>query len=211
MKYNHTEEEVNEKIEELFNSENGKKFISHLIRSFFPINKAVYLWSSPKDKTKLKCCITGHPLLSKDDILEKELNNTAESLKLTAKVYIKAHENNEEALKAKEELENFRSELYKGKLLAISSEESDKYFAPPAFDVFQNWLTNKILSGDSHINWLMKSHRKNETIKYAKENNIPITKNEEKVLTKSVNKPHGVTLSDNVVLQQLADKFKINK
>lgn len=204
-KFNYTEEELLKKIEEIYNSEKGKNFISHLIRSFSPINKAQYLWNDPEDKSKLKCCITGHPLLSKQTAVELGIGNIEKSLKLFTNAILS--ENVEEQKRAQEEKQKNLDEVYQSKLLAISSEESDKYFAPPAFEAFHNWLTHKILTGDKHINWVIKSHIKNDALKYAESNNIPVTPKEKSTLNKATNNPSKMTLGDNDVLKNLAEKF----
>jgi hypothetical protein len=205
-KFNYTEEQILEKIESIYKSENGKKFISHLIRSFFPINKAVYLWDDPKDKSKLKCCITEHPLMSKATALKLSMDNAEKSIKLFTAAVL-ATDEKEKKITSEAEQKNL-DEVYQGKMLAVSSEESDKYFAPPVFEVLKNWLTHKILTDDKHIFWLMKSHRKNEALKYAESKNIPITQDDKRVFNKAVNNPSRLNLEDNVVLKNLSEKFK---
>lgn len=203
--FNYSEEEIQNKIEEIYNTEKGKKFISHLIRSFFPVNKALYLFDDPEDKSKLKCCITEHPLMSKQTALSLSIGNIDKGLKLFTKAILAEGEEKEKALQEKQDNLN---EVYQGRLLAICSKESDKYFAPQVFEAFNNWLTNKILQGDQNINWILKSHRKNEALKYAKSKNISITPKEEKTFNKAVNNPAKMNLGDNDILRGLAEKFK---
>ena len=171
-----SKEEIITKIESIYGDEKGKNFISHLIRSFFPVHKAIYLLDNPKDHSKLVCCITGHQLFSKKTILDKESSDDVikKRLKLTTTKILGSEQEKEDAQKKIQEL-NY--ELYQGKLLAIYSEESDKYFCQPAFEAFHEWLTKKIINSDNHINWVLKSHQKNEAIKYAKSKNIPATGN----------------------------------
>jgi len=212
-KFEYTHDQLKKIIDDIYNTEKGKNFISHLIRSFLPANKSEYLWDDPKDISKLKCCITGHPLMSKSEILGKLMNENdniiSNDLKLTAKVILASTE--EEKEKANQERQENLDKNYKGKLLAISCSESDKYFAQPAFEAFQDWVFTKILSGDSHINWIMKSHRKNEALKFAKKNNIPVTPREQSALNKAVNKPATTNFEDNQALKSLMEKFNNQK
>lgn len=57
------EQEIYQKISDLYNSDKSKNFITHLLRAFFPVHKSDYLWDEPKQE--IKCCITGVPLTSK--------------------------------------------------------------------------------------------------------------------------------------------------
>ena len=210
-KFDYTHDQLVKMIDDVYNTEKGKNFISHLIRSFLPVNKSEYLWDDPKDISKLKCCITGHPLMSKSEILGKLMNDDTlvVDLKLTAKAILASTD--EEKAKANQERQENLDKKYKGKLLAICCSESDKYFAQPTFEAFQDWVCTKILSDDSHINWIMKSHRKNEALKFAKKNNIPVTPREQSALNKAVNKPATTNFEDNQALKSLLEKFNNQK
>ncbi len=211
---NFTDQEIQNKIEELYKDEKGKRFISHLLRSFFPAHKTEYLWSPPADISTLKCCITGNPLISKDEILQIEYEIVGEKMKLFSKSIIEQFENeneNKDKEKASEHqkaLSDLLEKHYKGRLLAVSSKESNKYMTIQVHQALFNWMTTKILSGDNQINWIMKSMRKNEALKFAKEKQIPVSDKEKSTLNKSVNNPHKMNLMDNEVLKNLADKFK---
>lgn len=53
----------------------------------------------------------------------------------------------------------------------------------------------------------LKVTEKNDALKYAESNNIPVTSNEKSTLNKATNNPSKMTLGDNDVLKNLAEKF----
>ena len=74
------EEEIYAKIEEIYKSEKGKGFITHLIRSFLPLDRSTFMFSNDKNK-KMVCAITGKSLISKDEIAKFQLENMDAILK----------------------------------------------------------------------------------------------------------------------------------
>ena len=205
-KFEFTSDDIYNKIEEVYKTDKGKKFISHLIRSFTPYIKGQYLFDDPADISKLKCCITDYPLMSKGYAFHKLTEGSIESFKETLLIKLDSSDEDKKELQDKQQKKH--DAMYSGKLLAISSTESDKYFAPLTFEVFQNWVRTKILTGDSHIGWLLKSMRKKDTLEYAKEKNIEITHREKQALNKLTNKPHKANLGDSEALQSLQEKLK---
>src|SRR5690606_2509537 len=68
--------EIYSRIENTYNSETGKNFITHLLRSFFPTHKAFQVIFKPEKEgkeVKLVCCITNEKLNSRDEMMEKVL------------------------------------------------------------------------------------------------------------------------------------------
>jgi len=69
-----TQEQLTQKIRDIYSSEKGRGFITHLLRAFFPINKVQYVMfdhenDNGKPKT-MKCCITGEQMYSKGSKLQ---------------------------------------------------------------------------------------------------------------------------------------------
>lgn len=201
-----TDQEIIKKIEEIYSTENGKKFITHLLRSFFPIHKSEYLWSDPEDGRELVCCITGQKLMSKDTALKKALETSGENFKLFTEAVLETADENNEGNKAKE-FQEFKEKQFDGCVLAVTTKESDKFLSPQAQQQLFNFYAEKILRNDGHMNWIGKSMRKNEFVKSAKEKGISLTEKENSTLNKAVNKPHSVNLEDNEVLKNLQKKF----
>ncbi len=209
--FTYSDEEIFKKIDEIYKDEKGKKFITHLLRSFFPVNKTEYLWSPPKDASLLKCCITGHPLISKDEVMKIELGMGEEKLKLVSKVIIEEMNSEGNKKEYREKLDRLLKDKYKGRLLAVTTPESNKYLALPVQGALFNWMATRVIKGDKYISWLMKSIRKNEVLKYAQENKIKISEKEKSTFNKVVNKPHKLSLMDNQVLKELSEKLKKTK
>ena len=201
-----TDQEITKKIEEIYNTESGKKFISHLLRSFFPVSKSEYLWSDPKDGRELVCCITGQKLMSKDTLFKNFISSSGESFKRFTDAVLETIEENNDGSKAKE-LNDFRQKQFDGKVLAVTTSESNKFLSPQAAEQLFNFYATKLLSGDGHMNWIAKSMRKNDFVKSTKESGKPLTEKENSTLNKIVNKPHNVNMEDNEVLKQLQQKF----
>ena len=70
-----TDKEIYSKIEEIYNSQKGKGFITHLLRNFFPADKAQFAWDKP-EKKRMICCITGDKLCSKFELMGAHLKIT---------------------------------------------------------------------------------------------------------------------------------------
>jgi hypothetical protein len=197
-------EEIYRKIEEIYNTEKGKKFITHLIRSFFPIGKSDFIWEK-KDKP-IFCCITGIGLVSKDEAAQAMFDVTPEEFsKYMKKAFIISTE--ETSVEKQEPIVHPAIEKLDGKILGIESPESDKFICKEVYQQLYNFYVNKLLCGDSHINWLGKRMMADGVVKNLKSEN-KITPEEEKAVNKNINKPHKITLGDMGVLQQLKDKLE---
>jgi len=197
-----TPEEIYQKIEDTYATEGGKKFIIHLIRSYFPIGKADYVWDK-KDKPMV-CCISGVGLVSKGDIWETMQNITPEefSKDLMMKFELATEENPNP--------EPYKPVLVKkldGRILGLETKESDKFMCKEAYQQLYNFYCNKVLCGDGHMNWVGKRMMVDSVVKNMKEEDR-ITPQEEKVVNKNANKPHKLTLGDLGVLQGLKEKME---
>lgn len=200
-----TPEEIYQKIEEIYKTESGKKFITHLIRSFFPMDKATYIWDK-KDNKPIYCCISGIELTSKGEAFQAIQDTTPEEFaEFLKKAFVISTDENKV-----EESEPIVHPLRKrlgDKILGIESAESDKYICKEVHQQLYNFYANNLLHGDSHMNWLGKRMMADRVVTNLKAEN-KITPEEEKVVNKNINKPHKVTLGDLGVLQQLKEKLE---
>lgn len=187
-------------IEELYNSPKSKKFIIHLIRSFFPLTKSSFMMFAD-DKKELKCCVTGQGLISKDVVLTNMLSDSDNHFRLFIGSISESLSENNTGEKNKQYQESIKK-ITNNKVLAIQSTESDKLLCQDALDQLYNFYCTKILSGDKEMNWVGKSMQ----LKSFKEK-VPLTQPENKVITKAVNKPASLNLNDNLALQQLKAKL----
>ena len=195
-----TDQEIYKKIEETYNSEKGRGFITHLLRSFFPINKTEFLWSKP-EKGQIRDCITTERLACKDELFElltSDESRTAFSDNLRA-----ASKATMDGDKTYETPDSVKELQKKGAPLALTSKGSNKYLSEQTFEEFYNFITSEMLKGNKHINWVINDEKSKEMVKqgYIK------TKKEEKVVKKVI-KRAKISLSDNPVLQELRKQLE---
>ena len=165
------DEEIYKKIEEIYNSEKGKGFIIHLLRSFFPVHKSTYLWDVPKND-EIKCCITGERLQTREMcmkiIMSDEMKNAViDSLKNLTFEYPK----------------KLKDKFYP---IAITCEGSDKYLSTQAFKQLLNFYQTQLVMGDKKIEWVADNERAKEFVKKGKNENIIQTKKEERAVHRVV-------------------------
>jgi len=202
-----TEEQIYQKIEKIYNSEKGKGFITHLLRSFFPVGKGTFIWDT-NEMEEPKCCITGKKLIGKSEAMGAMLKTTPEEFSKHLRVSLDLGGDEEEKKKYMEH--PAKKHLPKGAVLGIECEKSDKLLCQDAYEQLYNFYATKLLHGDKHMNWLAKNMRAKETIKLMKENGVDITQTEEKTVIKKINKPQKTTFGDLEVLQNLKNKLEQN-
>jgi len=200
-----TEQEIYTKIEEIYNSEKGKGFITHLLRSFFPVDRSEYAWSREEDKT-YKCCITGVKLGTKDDMWK--VLNSEEGQKAymeDVKGYMKAIANQEESY---EHTEEFMALKDKVKPLAVVSEKSTKCLSIEAFQQLQNFYFSELLKGNKHINWIANNEKAKVMIGHAKKDGYVKKKREERAVHKKIENPATMKLGDLQALQDIKKRME---
>lgn len=196
-------EEIYKKIDEIYNSEKGKGFITHLLRSFLPINKS-YKLLLKEDKHKMVDCITGEKLC---DV------NTA--LNLTNKYKIGEHMVNKLISDAKgEQNDEYYDNLRKMKdemgNIAITCDGSNKLMSQETLEQLFNFYASQILIGNKHINWVANNERAKELISFGEKNGFVENKKEKNVIKKAV-EHSKMTLGDLDVLKELKKKFEENE
>lgn len=208
-----TQEEITSKIRDIYNSEKGKGFITHLLRSFFPINKAHYLMFDMEDEKgnpkPMKCCITGVELFSKGSKLQIVLNNHEHTFKNFIDRTIQAMDETRVVDPEAERITTEVKEKLNSMPMAVTSEESDKLMSEEAFQALQNFYFTELLRGNKHINWISNNQKANWIVESAKKDGLVSTKKEEKVVHKAVEHAK-MSLGDLDVLQQLKKKFEAN-
>lgn len=146
------DEEIYKKIEEIYNTEKGKPFIIHLVRSFLPINRSIFMLSNSKNK-KLKCAVTGNPLVSKDELIKFNIENRDEIFK-----------NMSDRLLGKS-TENIVLDNFKGKLFAIECQNSDKVVCLQVVQQLYNFTCTELLKGNKNIEYILKDEQRKELAK----------------------------------------------
>jgi|JI10StandDraft_1071094.scaffolds.fasta_scaffold42162_4 hypothetical protein len=148
------DEEIYKKIEEIYNTEKGKPFIIHLVRSFLPINRSTFMLSNSKNK-KMKCAVMGTPLVSKDELFKFNVENVDEIFK-----------NISDRLLGKT-TQNIVVDNFKGKLFAIECEKSDKVVCLQVVQQLYNFTCTELLKGNKNIEFVLKDEQRKELAKYS--------------------------------------------
>jgi len=198
-----TNEEIYKKISDTYASEKGKGFITHLLRSFFPVNKAHYEFFKD-EKKQYKCCITGEELFTKEDLFnitmtEEGKQALMEDFKLMAKSIAngdKSYTHPDSLMKIKEQI----------KPLAVISEQSNKCLSQQAFEQLQNFYMSEMLKGNKHINWIANNERAKEVVEKGKKEGFVNNKKQEKVVHK-VMEHSTLKLGDFDALKELRKKL----
>jgi hypothetical protein len=201
-----------QKIEEIYQSKNkdgkptGKNFITHLIRSYFPLGKCKNVVDVPEKP--MKCAITGQKLMASGEILIA-MQNDKGFFKDIAKTLLIDPE-------TKETVENQHpfSKVANGRLLGMTGIDTDTYLCHEAYQALYNWYAGKILHGDNHINWVANDERKKSTIKVIREL-LPDTEDQKKIdrAEKLLKRPKraSMSLGDVSALQELQAKLKMQE
>ena len=199
-----TEQEIYKKIEDTYNSEKGKGFITHLLRSFFPAGKGNYAFFKEEGMV-YKCCITGAKLGTKEDIFATLHSEEGQ------KVYMNDFMSNMKAVASgateythSEEFLALRDQV---KPLAVVAEKSNKCLSQEAYQQLQNFYVNELFKDNKHINWIANNERAKETIKFAKKDGLVKTKREERAVHKKI-EHSGMKLGDLKALQDIRNRMK---
>lgn len=201
--------EIIEKIEEIYQRKNkegkptGKNFITHLLRAYFPMGKAYRVIDIPEKV--MRCAITGQKLFAIGE-LWNEIQNP-EFFKNVTKSMISRLD--PEA----EKVENPMANIAKGRVIALTGENTDTYLCQESYEALFNWYAKKILNGDKHISWLIKDMQIKSVIKTAREK-LPEEDQQKIDRAEHILKhPKRATMSlgDISVLQELQEKLKLKE
>jgi len=199
------EQEIFDKIEEIYNSVDksgspkGKNFVTHLMRAYFPVGKCQRVLDVPEKS--MKCAITGQKLFAVGE-LWNEMQNPEFFKSMTKSMIARI---DPEA----EKVENPMAKIANGRVIGLTGEKTDTYLCQEAYQQLYNWMATKLLTGDKHINWVMKSMRSKEMVNHIKkvlpeEENKPLVKRAEQL----ANHPKKATLGDLSILQQIKEKME---
>jgi hypothetical protein len=196
-----TSEQIHEKLDNMYNGTGSRNFINHMIRAYFPTSKVEKVWETPKGK--FRCAITNEPLFSVNDAFV--VINSDDTKKAFMENMKQMVIEPEKPFKA---LNSAIKDGLKNRKMGVTGDKTDTYLALPVYHEFFSWLTNKILAGDKHINWVLRQMRDDVIINKLAEVLPEGEKEKAEVLRKVVQKPKSATLGDLDVLQQLKAKLE---
>ncbi|NJO63638.1 MAG: hypothetical protein HC836_37250 [Richelia sp. RM2_1_2] len=205
-----TDQDIYKKIHDTYNSEKGKNFITHLLRSFFPVDRSTEVLFASEDESgkekKMVCCLTGIALRPKSDKVGLALENHETLFKgFLAGVTRQIDENPE--ISESERKANEIKQQVQAIEIAIECEKSDKYLSRAAFQQLLNFYMSELLRGNKHINWISNNERGKVFVEHAKRDGIVKTKQEEKVVKKVVEHAK-MSLGELDVLKDLKKKLE---
>lgn len=195
---------IHKKLDELFENPKSKNFLNHLIRSYLPIGKAVKVWDKPEKK--FRCVLTNAPLISIGEALE---GMNTEQFKTDFNTHLKAWVNGDP------NAESPMRKMLNGRVLGFTGDDTTTYMSQEAYQEFFNWVTLKMLSGDKHINWIIKDIiGKDQFVERA--GHVAVDDEQKKTLSSikkrmSSNKRATTTLGDLSALQKLKAQFEQNE
>jgi hypothetical protein len=187
--------EIYSKIEEIYATEKGKKFISHLLKSFFPAKNSQYIADS-KNK-KMRCCITGTPLVSRSQIMGAVMKVTPEEFSNFLRQGLNLGEGADQISPE----HPVKRHLPNGAVLGIQCKDSNKYICQPAYQQLYNFLATRLLQGDKNISWLA-----NKIVPKDVYDDIKSSPYREAI--EKNNKPSSMKLGELSILQQLKEQLQ---
>lgn len=198
------DQEIYKKIEDTYNSEKGKNFITHLLRSFIPINRSSKLMDDTR-KLKLVDCITGEKLCDVNQHFGIMMDGGGiEAMMDNLKASAKATVDGKEEYDAPESVKKLRSKL---KPLAITSAKSDKLMTQETLEQLFNFYATEMLKGNGHINWIANNERGKDMVNAGKKSGYIKNDHEAKVVKKATERAK-MSLGDMSVLQELKQRME---
>lgn len=199
-----TDKEIYNKIEETYNSDKGKGFITHLLRSFLPIHRSSKMLKNTKN-LKLVDCITGEKLSDANAMFDlfrtKDFTNAIiDDIKESAKAMVGGNDKYERP----ESVKKLKSQVLP---VAITCDNSDKVMSEQTLAQLYNFFATQILMGNKHINWIANNERGKMFIESGKKSGHIKNKKEERVVKKASERAK-MSLGDMDVLKELKKRME---
>lgn len=141
-----SEEEIYNLLDKMLLENKSKNFLNHLIYSYIPVYKVERIWERPTGN--FKCALTGDELIAIDEIM-KGINS--EEFKDEFMIKLKKD------LIGDKDSTNPILKLVGDKKVGVTGKNTTTFMSQPSFNVFHKWVIDKTLTGNKHINWLIKS------------------------------------------------------
>lgn len=182
-------ENIMKELDDLLENKASRGFLNHLVKAYLPVTNVEKVFMKPKGS--FKCSLSKESLISVNEII-KEMHS--DEYKDNFMKYL------HNMMNPDTEMETPVSALLNGRMLAVQGTKTDTLMALPVYHVFQEWIIQKTLQGDKHINWLMRA-------------NNPFAKKSERKTKGTVAREVRATynLGDMPELQALKDKMENGK
>lgn len=137
-------EKIYQILDEMLSNPKSKNFLNHLIRAYIPSTNLIKVMETPEKD--FKCVLTKDKLLSVNDMLM--IINTEEYKDLVFK-------NIQSVFTGI--MDDIMGDFFKDKHLGITGNNTTTYMSITTYQIFNEWVFNKSLNHDKHINWLLNS------------------------------------------------------
>lgn len=193
-----TSEEIKTELDRLYADKKARNFFNHLVRAYFPVNKVEKVFMKPRGP--FNCVISKEKLISTSEIIEGINSNVFQS---------DFHNHLKSMFDAATSAEHPMTKLIGDRKMAVSSEDTNTNMAFSTFQVFYDWVVTKMLTGDKHINWLLKDITRSSFMDRASTINDPVLQKKVKNVQKSETKVATFALGEFDALKEL--KAKLDK
>ncbi len=161
-------EQIYETLDKMLGDQKSRNFLNHLVRSYIPINKVSKVIETADPA--FKCVLSKKPLITVSGVLETLKTEEIKNSFLTElKSFI-----DDKGINVSRTLANIIGEAQ----LAVSGKDTNTAMSYDTFQTFYAWVLKKSIEGDKHINWLLGSIRRENTVKTK---NVKNSKPENKV------------------------------
>lgn len=140
---------IRDKISEMYNNPKSKKFVLHLIHSYWSWFIIEKVFDRPSQN--FKCAITGTPLISNSEVLE--ITNDQEYMKYVSADIKNLFQPNPAKSVAQEHL----STKLNGRVLGFKGKETTTYLCMDAIQSLHTFIENALINGDKQIIFILHS------------------------------------------------------
>ena len=197
------------KIEELYNDENSKGFVNHLIRAYLPTAKITKVWDF-KSGQKHACNVCGQKLVSLAGLMQtmhEKKDEFMENFMVTIKKDLKGE-------KHKREDNPYVKAIGKDKVMGMTGEKTDTCLCFQCCQDLLNLVTNGMLCGDKNLIYHVKQLERDTVFSHFDKS--PHLNEDEKKSVKEIKKRVDktrvvTTFGDLGVLQDLKKKMEDKK
>jgi len=193
-----TSEQITKKLDDLYADKKARNFLNHLVRAFFPVNKVEKVFSTPRGP--FKCVLTNETLISTSELIAG----------IHTKEYEEDYHNHMKTMfDATTSAEHPMTKLIGDKKMGVSTKDTNTHMAFSTFQVFYDWVVTRMLTGDKHINWLLKDITRDSFMGRAESIKNPFIQKKVKKAKQEKHTQATYTLGDaGGALQALKDKME---
>lgn len=145
------------RLEKLWKGEKSKGFMKHLIWAFLPYTVLEKVWGDDATEEKLdkECCLCRRKIISVAEAVEKAGEKAVENIRNQLKFEMDNKDRLDTEVFKKEYAEflnKMGEDTFGKKKFGWKSPESTKVLCFPCYQVFYNWVAERILRGDKSVN-----------------------------------------------------------